>query len=127
MQNENKCLFKHFFISLLMRVSLREKCQYLELAWSVFSRIRTEYKCEEIRTRITPNTDTFHAVYRKGFSAQLALLSFMKNWKKALENKGFCGAVLTDLSKTSNSINHDLFIKKPHEYRAISNFLLLVT
>ena len=89
--------------------------------------LHMQSKCEKIRTRITPNTDTFHAVDRKGCSAQLALLSFMENWKKALENKGFCGAVLTDLPKTSNSINHDFFIKKLHEYRAISNFLLLVT
>ena len=40
--------------------SLRKKCPYLELFWFFSSRIRTEYG--EIRTRITPNTDTFHAV-----------------------------------------------------------------
>ena len=33
--------------------SLREKCPYWELFWSIFSRIRT---------RITRNTDTFYAV-----------------------------------------------------------------
>ena len=54
-------------------MSLLKKCPYSELFWSVFSRIRTEYsqiqsmfpyksKCEKIRTRITPNMDTFHAV-----------------------------------------------------------------
>ena len=32
--------------------------------------------------------------YRKGFSAQLALLSLTEKWKKALDNKGFEGAVL---------------------------------
>ena len=37
------------------------KCPYSGLFWSVFSRIRTEYG--KIRTRITPNTGTFHAVY----------------------------------------------------------------
>ena len=55
--------------------SLREKCPYLELFWSVFSRIWTEYGDTEIlrispylvrmwktRTRITLNTDTFNAV-----------------------------------------------------------------
>ena len=49
--------------------TLREKYPYSELFWSVFSCIRTEYgeirmqsKCRKIRTRITPNTDTFHAV-----------------------------------------------------------------
>ena len=43
--------------------------------WSVFSRIRTEYgdlrvhlriqsECGKIRTRKSPNTDTFYAVFR---------------------------------------------------------------
>ena len=38
-------------------LSLRKKCPYSELFWSVISRIRTEYG--EMRTRINPNTDTF--------------------------------------------------------------------
>ena len=45
---------------------LRKKCPYSELFWPVFSRIWTEYhiqsECGKIRTRITPNTDTFHTV-----------------------------------------------------------------
>ena len=36
--------------------SLHEKCPYLEFFWSVF------YRIVKIRTRKTPNTDTFHAV-----------------------------------------------------------------
>ena len=40
--------------------SLPEKCPYWELVWSAFSRIQSE--CREMRTRITPNTDTFYAV-----------------------------------------------------------------
>ena len=35
----------------------REKCRYSEFSWFVFSCIRTE--CGKIRTRKTPNTDTF--------------------------------------------------------------------
>ena len=50
--------------------ALREKFPYWEFCWSVFSRIRTEYgeilriqsKCGKIKTRKTPNMDTFHAV-----------------------------------------------------------------
>ena len=41
-------------------VTLHKKCRHAELFWSVFSRIRT--KCWKMRTRITLNTDTFHAV-----------------------------------------------------------------
>ena len=56
---------------------MREKCPYSEFFWSVFSRIRTEYgeilrtlsiqsECGKIRTRKTPNTDTFLAVFSLG-------------------------------------------------------------
>ena len=42
---------------------LRKKCPYSEFFWSTFSRIQTEYgDIQSVRTKITPNTDTFHAV-----------------------------------------------------------------
>ena len=52
-------------------LSLREKCPDLELFWSAFSCIRTEYgeislriqfECGKMRTRINSNTDTFYAM-----------------------------------------------------------------
>ena len=53
--------------------TLRKKCPYSELFWSAFPRIwlnterygaslRIQSEYGKIRTRITPNTDTFHAV-----------------------------------------------------------------
>ena len=54
-----------------MKYTLRKKYPYSELFGSAFSRIRTEYgvilrvspySVRMPRTRITPNTDTFHAV-----------------------------------------------------------------
>ena len=52
------------------KTTLRKKYPHSELFWSVFSHILTEYretrsiqsKCGKIRTRITPNKDTFHEV-----------------------------------------------------------------
>ena len=57
-------------------IRLRKKCPYSELFWSAFSRLRTEYgvslriqsECGKMRTRITPNTDTFHAVTGNGMN-----------------------------------------------------------
>ena len=40
----------------------------------------------------------------------------IKNWEKVLESKGFGRAVLMDLSKEFDAINHNLFIAKLHEY-----------
>ena len=57
----------------ISKFRLHKKCPYDELSWSLFSHIRTEYgdlqstspyslQMQEIRTRKTPYTDTFHAV-----------------------------------------------------------------
>ena len=54
--------------------------------------------------------------YRKGFSIHLALLPLTEKRKKALNNKGFGGAVLMDLSKAFDAINHGLLIAKIHAH-----------
>ena len=57
----NLTIFKNFqFSEHCSRESLRKKCPYLELFWSAFPSIRTEYG--KMRNRITPNTNTFQAV-----------------------------------------------------------------
>ena len=48
--------------------------------------------------------------YRKVFSPQFALLSLIEKWEKILCDKGFPGAVLTDLFNTLDTMDHDLVI-----------------
>ena len=54
--------------------------------------------------------------YRKGFNSQHALIFLIERWRKSLDNKGYGGAVLMDLSKTFDTLNHDLLIAKLHAY-----------
>ena len=54
--------------------------------------------------------------YRKSFNTQHALLTLVENWRKSLDNKGFGGAILMDLSKAFDTLNHDLLIAKLHAY-----------
>ena len=54
--------------------------------------------------------------YRKGYSAQHALLALIEKWRASLDKKGFSGAVIMDLSKAFDTINHDLLIAKLHAY-----------
>ena len=48
--------------------------------------------------------------YRKGYNVQQAL------WCTSLDNKGFSGAILMDLSKAFDTLNRELLIAKLHAY-----------
>ena len=54
--------------------------------------------------------------YRKGFNTQYALLAMIEKWKKCLDGNGFAGAILMDLSKAFDTINHELLIAKLEAY-----------
>ena len=51
--------------------TLHEKFPYSELFWSVFSRIQSD--CGKMRTRITPNMETFYAMEATLYSGQFLL------------------------------------------------------
>ena len=42
--------------------------------------------------------------YRKGFCSQYALLFLIERWKKILDDKGFGGTVLMDLSQALDTL-----------------------
>ena len=50
--------------------------------------------------------------YRKCFNSQHALISLIEKWRKFLDKNGYGGAVLMDLSKVFDTLNHDLLIAK---------------
>ena len=54
--------------------------------------------------------------YRKGHSAEQCLTVMLEQWKKALDKKGTAGAILTDLSKTFDCLNHKLLLAKLDAY-----------
>ena len=65
-------------------------------------------------------------VYRKGFNTQTALSSLIEKWKQIIDNKGCGAAILMDLSKAFDTINHKLLIAKLHAYGVIRESLLII-
>ena len=64
--------------------------------------------------------------FRKGYSTQDCLLVMVETWKKALDKKENAGAMLTDLSKACDSLNHELLIAKLNAYNFDDSVLKLL-
>ena len=72
---------------------------------------------DQITTYMDAPLSKYLCGYRKGFNTQTALLSLIEKWKSILDKKkGFSGAVLMDLSKADDTINHELLIAKLDTY-----------
>ncbi len=64
--------------------------------------------------------------FRKGYNTENCLLAMIEKWRKALDNKERAGAILTDLSKAFDTLNHKLLIAKLHAYGFSNESLRLI-
>ena len=69
------------------------------------------------------NFSSFLCGYRKGFSTQYTLLTLIEKLKFCLDKQGFAGALLMDLSKAFDTINHKLPIARLYAYGFSTNAL----
>ncbi len=56
------------------------------------------------------------SAYRKGYSCQYALLKFVEEWRKTLDNQEVPAALLMDLSKAFDAMPPDILVAKLYAY-----------
>ena len=81
----------------------------------ILSNISKIYERSMIKQRseyFEPILSKFQCGFRKGFSAQHCLLSMVKKWKTAVNNKTTFGALLTNLFREFDCLSHDLLLAK---------------
>ena len=83
----------------------------------VVSKIFERLMLKQIKPFIETFLSKWLCGYRKGYNSQYALVAMVERLKKCLdENDGIYGAILMDLSKAFDTINHELLIAKLSAY-----------
>ena len=75
---------------------------------------RTMY--DQISNYIDKHLSPFLCGFRRGYSTQHCLTVMIDRWQKAIDSGKFAGALLTDLSKAFDCLNHELLIAKLEAY-----------
>ena len=65
--------------------------------------------------------------FRKAHSTQHALFRLIQSWQKELDESGFVGTILMDLSKAYDCLPHDLMVAKLEAYGISKESLLLIS
>ena len=86
----------------------------------VFERLMQNQIISHIDKHLSP----YLCGYRKGYSAQHALISLIEKWKTSLDKGGYAGAIMMYLSKAFDTLNHELLIAKLSAYGFVLLLLL---
>lgn len=78
----------------------------------IFERILHTQLSTFMETHFNPALSAF----RKGFNCNSVLINLVEKWKQALDENEVIGAVIIDLSKAFDSMDHSLLIQKLTAY-----------
>ena len=81
---------------------------------------------EQMMTFVTSFLTNFLCGFRKGYNTQHALLNLLEECKRVLDKKGYAGAILMDLSKAFDCLDHELLLAKVDAYGFSKNALRFI-
>ena len=79
---------------------------------TTFSKLLEQQLAKQLQTHFEGLFDDYVSAYRKGYSCQSVLLDLIDQWRTALDNKFYIGALFMDLSKCFDCMPHALLISK---------------
>ena len=88
----------------------------------IFERIMHNQIASYMDTYLSP----YLCGYRKGYCAQYAIMTLLEKWRISLDKNGYGGAILMDLSKAFDTLNHELLVAKLHAYGFTHSALSLI-
>ena len=94
----------------------------LPIAPNVFEKLMQK----QLNNYISKLLSLFLCGYRKGYGAHFSLMSSIQKWKFCLDQKRYTGTVLMNLSKSFDTINHELLIAKLHTYSFCKDSLEII-
>ena len=71
---------------------------------------------EQICVYMNNHLSDYLCGFRKSYNTQHCLILMIEKWRKALDTQNLAGALLTDLSKAFDCLNHELLIAKLEAY-----------
>ena len=84
---------------------------------STLSKIYERLLSEQLSDHFNSIFHDYLSAFRASYGCRTTLLRLVEDWKQALDQNMYVGAVLMDLSKAFDCVPHDLLLAKLQAYR----------
>ena len=82
----------------------------------IISKLYEKIMYNQINSYVDNFLSSYLFGFRKGHSTEQCLIKMLETWQKVIDETKSAGAILTDLSKALDCLNHDLLIAKLNAY-----------